>query len=263
MSDEVMAAFAGRRLIPPFTDREPSLSEEGAYQIAAEVHRRRVRRGETPVGRKIGFTNRTIWPEYGVWAPIWGYVYSTTVRPAYQQSVPVAIGQLLQPRLEPEVQLHFATPPPLTRDEVAILECVDWMTLGYEIVQCPYPDWRFRAADAIAAYALHGCLIVGTPVAVSDPGQVARQLRSFTVSMTGPGMAAHTTGGGANVLDSPTLAVAHLVELVAAQPQFGPIRAGEIVSTGSLTPLRPVSPGETWTTTALGIDLPDITVTLA
>ena len=25
-----------------------------------------------PVGRKIGFTNRTIWAEYNVYGPIWG-----------------------------------------------------------------------------------------------------------------------------------------------------------------------------------------------
>ncbi len=37
-------------------------------------------RGERPVGRKIGFTNRTIWAEYGVYAPIWGDMYDTTLR---------------------------------------------------------------------------------------------------------------------------------------------------------------------------------------
>jgi len=31
---------------------------------------------EMPVGRKIGFTNRTVWAEYG---PIWGYVYNRTL----------------------------------------------------------------------------------------------------------------------------------------------------------------------------------------
>jgi hypothetical protein len=30
-----------------------------------------------PVGRKLGFTNRAAWPEYG---PMWGYVYNRTVR---------------------------------------------------------------------------------------------------------------------------------------------------------------------------------------
>jgi 2-oxo-3-hexenedioate decarboxylase len=36
-------------------------------------------RGEMPSGRKIGFTNRTIWAEYNVYGPIWGYVHNRTV----------------------------------------------------------------------------------------------------------------------------------------------------------------------------------------
>jgi 2-oxo-3-hexenedioate decarboxylase len=37
-------------------------------------------RGERVIGRKIGFTNRTIWAEYAVYAPMWGFVFDTTVR---------------------------------------------------------------------------------------------------------------------------------------------------------------------------------------
>ena len=35
----------------------------------------RLARGERVLGRKIGFTNRTIWAEFGVDAPMWGYLY--------------------------------------------------------------------------------------------------------------------------------------------------------------------------------------------
>jgi hypothetical protein len=36
----------------------------------------------------------------------------------------IQIAHLIHPRIEPEIQLHFARTPPLTRDETAILECV-------------------------------------------------------------------------------------------------------------------------------------------
>src|SRR6266481_9583867 len=85
--------------------------------IAWEVHARRRERGEKPIGRKIGFTNRTIWAEYGVRAPIWSHVYDSTVHHAPDGNARVAIGDLLQPRIEPEIQLHFARTPPVTRDE--------------------------------------------------------------------------------------------------------------------------------------------------
>jgi 2-keto-4-pentenoate hydratase len=42
-----------------------------AYRVSAMVDRRCAARGE----RKLGFTNRTIWEQYNVYAPIWGYVY--------------------------------------------------------------------------------------------------------------------------------------------------------------------------------------------
>ena len=31
------------------------------------------------MGRKIGFTNRELWREYGVYESIWAFVYDTTV----------------------------------------------------------------------------------------------------------------------------------------------------------------------------------------
>jgi 2-keto-4-pentenoate hydratase len=69
-------------------------------------------------------------------------------------------------------------------------------------------------------------------------------------------------GGGANVLDSPLLAFAHLSETLGKQTRFAPVQAGDIVTTGTLTALRPVSPGETWATTLDGIDLPGLSITL-
>jgi len=50
-------------------------------------------------------------------------------------------------------------------------------------------------------------------------------------------------GGGAFVLDSPLLALRHLVELLAADPHNPPLSAGEIISTGTLTLAMPVRAG--------------------
>src|SRR6185295_17662104 len=50
-----------------------------AYQDALAVRTLRLARGERSVGYKIGFTNRTIWHRYGVYAPVWGTVWNTTL----------------------------------------------------------------------------------------------------------------------------------------------------------------------------------------
>jgi 2-keto-4-pentenoate hydratase len=146
-ADRILDAFASQRLIPPLSRDDLSLDEDSAYAIALEVYNRRVRRGEKPVGRKIGFTNRSIWAEYRVSAPIWGHVYDSTVHYARNGEARLAVGHLLQPRIEAEIQLHFARTPPVTRDEHAILESIDWIAQGFEIVQCPFPDWDFAAVD--------------------------------------------------------------------------------------------------------------------
>jgi 2-oxo-3-hexenedioate decarboxylase len=69
-------------------------------------------------------------------------------------------------------------------------------------------------------------------------------------------------GGGANVLDSPLLAFAHMADLLERQPGFAPVQAGEIVTTGTLTAALTVKAGETWSTALDGIELPGLEIEL-
>jgi 2-oxo-3-hexenedioate decarboxylase len=254
IATELLEALDRNARLAPFTAREPDFGPEAAYAVSAEILRRRRARGERPIGRKIGFTNRTIWPEYGVYTPIWAPVYDSTVTFLDGPAGSVAIGRLAQPRLEPEIVLHFGSAPPVTRDEAALLAHVDWIAHGCELVQSHFPDWTFRAPDTIAAFGLHGALVVGPRRPVPELPDLAAELRTFTVALARDGVV-QARGGGASVLDSPLLAAAHLLSVLADQPRFEPIRAGEIVTTGTLTPPVPVRAGETWSTEFSGIEL--------
>ena len=64
------------------------------------------------------------------------------------------------------------------------------------------------------------------------------------------------------MLDSPVLAFAHLAELLASQGAE-PVRAGEVVTTGTLTNAMPIAPGQTWTTAITGLAVPDATITFS
>jgi 2-keto-4-pentenoate hydratase len=254
----IVDAFAAHRLIEPLSDGDPALDEDDAYATAWHLHRRRVESGERPVGRKLGFTNQSVWAS----RPFWGHVYDSTVQSAVDGRAAVDVSPLLQPRIEPEIQAHFARTPPATHSEEAILACVDWIALGFEFVQCPFPDWRFKGVDAIASYAIHGSLVVGTPVAVSGIDDCVAKLRSFTVALLRDGIEV-ATGRGSDVLGSPVLACAHLVQALAQQLRFSPLQAGEIVSTGTLTSIFPVESGETWSTVVDGIELPGLSVVIS
>src|SRR5262249_61786475 len=100
-AETILDAADSHRLIERLTEQDPSLDEAGAYAIAWDVHARRRERGERPVGRKIGFTNRSIWAEYGVWAPIWGHGYDSTGRHAPDGRGDLANRAPLPPRVRP------------------------------------------------------------------------------------------------------------------------------------------------------------------
>ncbi|MCW2286142.1 2-keto-4-pentenoate hydratase [Rhodoblastus acidophilus] len=145
-------------------------------------------------------------------------------------------------------------------DEAALLDCIDWIALGHEIVQSIFPGWKFKAPDTIAANALHGALLVGKRHAFAPRKEAwRRELASFGVELYCDDSLSQI-GGGALVLDSPLLALRHLVELLANDPENPPLSANEIVSTGTLTLAMPVSAGQTWTTRVHGIPLEDIVV---
>jgi 2-oxo-3-hexenedioate decarboxylase len=114
-----------------------------------------------PLGRKIGFTDRTIWAEYNVYAPIWGYVYNRTVHNLAQIGDTFSLMGLAEPRIEPEIAFKLALAPALDMDETALLACIDWVGHDFEIVQSIFPGWKFSAADTVATFGLHGALLIG------------------------------------------------------------------------------------------------------
>ena len=254
---EVLAALASGQSIPNFTSRDAAFGVTEAYAVAEALHRARLARGERAVGRKIGFTNRSLWPVYGVDEPIWGHAYDTTVVYAKDGRAVIPVGPLPEPRIEPEIVLHFAAAPPATGGAAAVLACVDWIAHGFEIVPCPFRGWKFKMADTVAANGLHGALVIGTPVPVAGIADCARKLREFRLALARDGVP-HAEGTGANVLDSPLLAFAHFAGVLARLPQFAPVGAGEVVTTGTLTDAYPVKAGETWSTRLAGIELPGL-----
>jgi 2-keto-4-pentenoate hydratase len=66
--------------IPPIAATTAGFDVDSAYDVLLAIESRRVAQGWRPVGRKIGFTNRTIWPRYGVYQPMGARVWSHTVQ---------------------------------------------------------------------------------------------------------------------------------------------------------------------------------------
>jgi 2-keto-4-pentenoate hydratase len=186
IADRLIAAQDKVATLPPITSRVPDFSVADGYAVLADIEAKRRAQGWRAIGRKIGFTNRTIWPRYGVFQPMWAHVWTRTVQFAETGNATLDVRPFVQPRIEPEVVFKLKAPVPVTDDPIEVLTCTEWLAPGFEIVQSHFPDWKFTAPDCTAACGLQ------------------------------------------------TL------------PQFPPLAAGEIVTTGTITDAWPVAAGETW-----------------
>ena len=255
---EAEAGFsAGPRQAQPFTARYPDLTMDDAYRITALANGMRVAKGYRPVGRKIGFTNRRIWDEYGVHAPVWGYVYDRTLR---DLAAPFPLAAFAEPKIEPEIVLGLSRAPSPGMDDTALLTCIDWVAHGYEIVQSIYPGWKFAPPDAVIVDGHHGALLIGQRHEIgAKAAEWLRTLTSFEIELFCDGKLMDK-GHALNVLEGPVSTIRYLMDLLARDPDNSPLAAGEIISTGTLTRALPVKPGETWTTKLKGIALEDATI---
>ncbi len=262
LAARILAAGDAAAPISPVTDAHAAFDLAEAYKVSAMVVARRIARGERPVGWKIGFTNRTIWDEYGVHAPIWGPMYHTTlahVNPK-EGEVSCPLHGLSEPRLEPEIALRIGTVPHPEMGERELLGCVDAVAHGVEIVQSIFPGWRFKAADTVAAFALHGRYRCGPLVPIgADREQWFGRLSDFEIALFKDD-AAIDRGVAHNVLGGPLFALGHLVRGLAEHPMGRGIVAGDLVTTGTVTRAFPVRPGEHWRTEVNGLTTPGIAI---
>jgi 2-oxo-3-hexenedioate decarboxylase len=145
-------------------------------------------------------------------------------------------------------------------DERALLGCLDGVAHGFELVQSIFPHWEFSAPDAVAAFGVHGALLLGPwqPVAGHDAAW-DQTLSTFRIDLQRDGVVVDQ-GRASNVLGGPLSALRHLVEVLASDPGHPSLAAGEIITTGTLTGALPVLPGESWTTGLTGVALDGIAV---
>ena len=257
---EALSVLGQGRQIVPFSSRNPAFGLEEAYKVTPIVRQMREARGERVLGRKIGFTNSTIWAQYNVNGPIWGYMYDRTVRNLVDIGGVASLAELTDPRIEPEIVFGLSAAPDAAMDERELLSRIEWLALGYEVVQSIYPDWKFAASDTVAAFGLHGAMLIGERHQVSgDSEKWLNQLSNFDVELACDGDVVDR-GHARNVLGGPLSALRHFVGVLAKDDLNPGLVAGEIVTTGTLTRAMPVKPGETWTTMVSGIPLGSIGV---
>ncbi|PUE49014.1 hydratase [Limnohabitans sp. 2KL-1] len=225
-----------------------------AYQQALAVRQLRQQRGEVPRGYKIGFTNRTLWQRYEVFAPMWGTVWDTGLSFAEPAALGSAGGSIdlthtCQPRLEPEIVFGMKATPVAHASWQQLFEAIDWIAPGFEVVQSHALDWKFTATDTMADSGLHARLLVGPRQAVQQLATDAQALHALLaqaqVTLFKNGQTVEQ-GTGANVLDSPLNALHHFLKELRQCPGAVDLQAGDVITTGTWTDAWPLQVGDNW-----------------
>lgn len=247
IADRMLDAYARAARVPLPSETEPGFDVASAFSVATRMRERRIAAGRVPRGWKIGFTNRSIWPRYNVFAPIWANVWDDTLALLDAPHVVDSLAGLCQPRLEPEIVFGLKAVPEPGMDNAALARCIEWVAHGFEIVHTHFDDWRFTLADCMVDDALHGRLYVGPRVPVSRFADLASETRALRVELLRDGEVIDR-GDASIVLDGPVDALRQWIDAMAESPAPWPVHAGDVVTTGTITDAWPLAPGQRWRT---------------
>ncbi len=274
---ELMSASkTGAMLAPP--SARPGFDLNTAYEVEATLKHFREAEGHRSVGRKVGYANKAMWRVLKLETLVWAHMYEDTVHYAEGNSSTLALPHPRSLKIEPEIVFGLKQPIVTNGDQApdaaAALASAEWMAMGFEIIDCPFPQWQFQPSDFVASFGLHAALVIGERVELRSNelrvneradhiAALVEELPRFKVRVSKNGEFVEE-GSGRNSLRSPALCLAELSRAIVRRFPNEPLRAGEIVSSGTLTAGHPTNRDDLWTVAVEGLSLvlPPLTLRL-
>ncbi len=263
IAGEILFAYQNGRMVDPPSAR-PGFDLDAAYAVEARLKQLREANGDKALGRKVGFASKAMWRVLKLETLLWAHMYSDTVHYAQNSSATLSFSNSRSLKIEPEIVFALKEPIVTPLDAAGALAAVDWLALGFEIIDCPYPEWKFQPADFVASFGFHAALVVGEKMKVAPEAipKLVDELPRFKLRMLKSGELVEE-GSGKNSLKSPALCLAELGAAIARRFPGEPLTAGELVSSGTLTSGHDTVPGDFWIAEVNGISLPPLTFRLA
>ncbi len=265
VTQELRTAYERGQMIAVLPSSRTGFDLDAAYRVEAALKRWREASGYRSVGLKVGYANKALWRILKLETLVWAHMYEDTLHYSANNSASLSIPNTRSLKIEPEIV--FGLKAPLATQELdaaAALSATDWIAIGFEIIDCPFPKWEFQPSDFVASFGLHAALVVGERVSVdSEPiSSVIEKLSGFKVRVFKNGQFIEE-GVGRNSLRSPALCLAELGVAVQKRTPGECLRAGEIVSSGTLTAGHLTEKGDQWRVEIEGLPLPTLTLQLA
>ena len=264
LARELLSAQEMGQMVPVLPSARPGFDLNTAYAVEGALKRLREAARHRAVGRKVGYANRAMWRVLKLETLVWGHMYDDTVHFSDNNSATLTIPRRRSLKIEPEIV--FGLKQPIIAeglDAAAALEATEWLAMGFEIIDCPFAEWKFQPSDFVASFGLHAALVIGERRQVR-PDSIATlvdELARFKVRVSKNGEFVEE-GAGKNSLKSPALCLAELAAAIVRRFPAEPLNAGEIVSSGTLTAGHLTDRGDRWTVEVEGLSLPPLTLRL-
>jgi 2-oxo-3-hexenedioate decarboxylase len=234
LADRLADAVRTGTPIPPLTEEVP-LTVDAAYAVQDAVLARLDPDAQS-TGRaaKLGLTSRAKQQQMAVDEPLYGWYPS---RSALDIGEPLVTGELIQPRVEPEIAFLIGAPLG-GRDVTAaqVLTATVGVLPALDVLDSRFAGYKFTLPDVVADNASAARYVLGNPV---SPAGIDLSLVGCVFERNGELV---DTAAGAAVLGHPAAAVAWFVRKLASRGEQLP--AGSLVLAGALTAAIPISPGD-------------------
>lgn len=252
-AERLWQAAATGRPCAPVRDLLAPLGVDAAYRTqSVNVERLMRESGATPVGRKIGLTSPAVQRQLGVDQPDVGRLLDS-MAVAASGAAPTA--RLMQPKVEAEIAFWLGADldGPL-RSVADVRPAIVAACAAIEIVDSRIAGWDISLVDTVADNASSGMFVVSdhrVPLSHFEPTDVL-----MTMTSNGKEVSA---GRGSACLGDPLNAVLWLARV--ARDKGMPLRAGELVLSGALGPMFPVSAGDHISATLSGLGSVEVSFT--
>lgn len=232
IAHDLFAAYDSSEPVTPPRTVIDNLSLDDAYRIQQIQEQAFIDRGEKVVGRKIGLTSVAMQRQLGVDNPDFGFFTDAMV---YRGTDPIPTARFIAPKVEPELGFRLSRDLPANPSLDEVAAAIDAVYLAVEIIDSRVRDWDITLVDTVADNASCGAVILSDPVDIP-----LDQLTAVTATMSVNGaVAGH--GTGADVMGHPLEPLRWLAGVLATRSV--PLKAGEIILTGSFCGAAPVTPG--------------------
>jgi len=243
-------AEKNRKPLGSVSDLVPGgLSLDDAHRICERNIEKRIQAGQKLAGFKIGFTNLAVREKMGLPDSTYGYLMDTML---LKNGVKLAMSELIAPKIECEICFKLKQPlkgKGLSAEQV--IAATESVCASFEICDARIKDWKCPYNDFFADNGFSARVVLSGKWIEATGFDFLNE--KVVLTQGGKELA---QGTGALAMGHPAKAVAWLAGKLADRGKG--LEAGQIVMTGTLTPILPIEKGATYT--AKFSTLGDVTV---